>query len=309
MGKRLLIAVDDTDASRRAIRYVAYLAGMIDQLRCQLLFVLPAESSAKADPAGSEPKTHRDDDHLSAVPDGSAKVILEQGRDILQKKGALVEGIETIQRLPKEGVAEAILDYGLQNRMSAVVAGRRRRSTLKKTFLGSVSADLVEQSTCLPVWIVGSEPPNDRFLVPVDGSESALRAVDHLSQIFKDHSDTVFQFLHIVPRLGESCAIDYGPESSRLERLGLRGVHHCIDNFCAKAALLFQSAGLRENQIDIKVGQGLFHPGKAIVAEIRRGGFRTVIIGRRGMRRSLATGSVSRYVITKSDPITLWLVP
>jgi nucleotide-binding universal stress UspA family protein len=308
MGKRLLIAVDDTDSAQRAVRYIGYMAGTVKNLHCVLLHIQPAVSQFVRDAARSDPETREELDRLKSANAYASEALLERYQGMLHERGVTVDRIVTVSRPRKAGVAKTILDFSHENRLNAIVAGRRRLSPLKKTFLGSVSADLVEHSTFLPIWIVGSEPPNNRILVPVDGSESALRAVDHLGHMFRGHPDVQFQFFHVIPRMVESCPIDFGSGLERLERVGRRGAHHCIDNFYAKAVRLLEDAGLREQQIDIKVSERMINPGKGIVSEINRGDYRTVVIGRRGMNQSFFAGSVSRYLLGKTDQVTLWLV-
>ena len=308
MQKRLLVAVDETDASDRAIRYVGHLAGTIKDLHTVLLHIQPTVSRFVEDAARDDPDVQTELERLKSANRYASEALLERYQSVLHQAGALVDRVEAVSRPRREGVAKTILDYGHDHRLNAIVAGRRRLSKLKKAFMGSVSADLVEHSTCLPIWIVGSEPPNNRILVAVDGSESALRAVGHLSHIFRGNLDVRFQFFHVIPRMVESCAIDFGSGLERLERVGRRGAHHCIDNFHAKATDLFLKAGLNENQIDINVSERMINPGKGIVEEINRGDYRTVVVGRRGMNRSFFAGSVSRYLIGKTDQITIWLV-
>jgi nucleotide-binding universal stress UspA family protein len=308
MGKRLLIAVDDTDASQRAIRYVGHMAGLTRNTQSVLLHAQPAVSSFVKDAAQNDPETLEELNRLESATARASKALLERYQGMLRDMGVTVDRIATVSRPRKAGVAKTILDYGHENRLNAIVAGRRRLSTLKKTFLGSVSADLVEHSTFLPIWIVGSEPPNNRILVPVDGSEAALRAVEHLAHIFQGNPDVRFQFFHVIPRMIESCPIDFGSGIDRLERVGRRGARHCIDNFYAKAIDLLEAAGLSEQQIDIKVSERMINPGKGIVAEINTGDYRTVVIGRRGLNQSFFAGSVSRYLLNKTDHVTLWLV-
>ena len=310
MAKRLLVAVDDSDASRRAVHYVGFLAGMITDLHSTLLHVRPGASpygedaAREQDPsAGSGPK------HFEDGREGASAALLRRFRMLLEGMGGQVQRIEAVSRTCQEGVAKTILDYGYETRCDAIVAGRRGLSALKTAFLGSVSSTLFEHSFALPIWIVGSETPNQRILVAVDSSECSLRAVAHVAHMFHGNADLIFHFFHVIPSLTESCGIDFGHEPKRLEREGRRGVHHCIDHFCAKATGLFKAADLRPDQIEIEVTERLLNPGKGIVAEIERGDFGTVVMGRRGMGRSFFTGSVSRYVMERAAHATLWLVP
>lgn len=310
MAKRLLVAVDDTDASRRAVRYVGFLAGLIDDLHTTLLHVPPEATPFAADAAARG--RPQDGSGLKPLEDAQADAsaaVLQPFHKKLEETGVRADRIQAVSRPAKGGVAKTILDYGYENRCDAIVAGRRGLSAIKTAFLGSVSAALFEHAFALPIWIVGSETPNPRFLVAVDSSEGSLRAVEHVAQVFQGNAHLIFHLFHVIPSLTESCGIDFGHEPKRLEREGRRGVRHCIDHFCAKATALFEAAGLRADQIDIEVTERLLNPGRGIVDEIERGAYGTVVMGRRGMSRSFFTGSVSRYVMERTAETTLWLVP
>jgi hypothetical protein len=56
-------------------------------------------------------------------------------------------------------------------RYNAIVVGSRKISRLQQVFMGSVSANLVEHSEFIPVWIVDGEVTPDKIMVAVDGSE------------------------------------------------------------------------------------------------------------------------------------------
>jgi nucleotide-binding universal stress UspA family protein len=284
------------------------MAGMIRDLRSVLIHVQHCDPKFIEDAAHQDALALEDLDRLQATRSYASEALLERYQGMLQDGGILVERVVTVSCPQKEGVAKIILNCGHEIRSRAIVVGRRGLTALKKKFLGSVSTDLVAQTTVMPIWVVGREPTNDRILVPVDGSESALRAVEHLCQMFTGNTDMKFQFYHVIPRMIESCPIYGGPGQDRLERAGRRGSRHCIDDFYARASSLFTAAGLDEKQMDIKIAESMLNPGKGIVAELNRGDYRTVIIGRRGRHRSFLAGSVSRYLMDRTDQITIWLV-
>jgi nucleotide-binding universal stress UspA family protein len=106
----------------------------------------------------------------------------------------------------------------------------------------------------------------------------------------------------------ESCGIDFGDGRKRLEMVGQRGAHHCIDHFYAKSLARFKAAGIGRHQIEIQILEKELNPGKAIIRVATEGNFGTLVIGRRGINRSFFTGSVSRYVLNRAENMALWLV-
>ncbi len=308
MEKEIMVAVDDSPHSRQAVRYVAGLAGSVGDLQCRLVNVQPSVSPFLVAEASKEQRAQQALEHLRAAHAEAAALVLSAQRQALCEMGFPTERIETVSLADQEGLAKTLLDYGQTNRVDAIVIGRRDLSILPKPFMGSVTANLVENSTFLPIWIVDGEVRSTRLMVAVDGSESAMRVVDHLTHIFKNNHKVKFHLLHVIPRLVESCGIDFGDGRKRLEMVGKRGAHHCIDHFYAKSLARFKSAGIGTHQIEIQILEKELNPGKAIIRTAKEGNFGTLVIGRRGINRSFFTGSVSRYVLNRAEDMALWLV-
>ncbi|MBL0712459.1 MAG: universal stress protein [Desulfosarcina sp.] len=308
MEKQILIAVDDSPPSRLAVHYVARLAQVISDLKCTLIHIQPAISQFLVAAAAKDSQSRQALEHLRAAHTEASQLILDHQHQALTTLGIPNADITTVSLPRQEGLAKTLLDYGQAQKVDAIVTGRRDLSALQKPFMGRITADLVENSTFLPLWIVDGEVDSPRLMVAVDGSESSLRAVDHLGFMFNGNRSVKFHLMHVIPRLVESCGIDFGSGRERLEMIGRRGAYHCIDNFYGKALALFKAAGIEERQIEIQTLEKKLNPGKAIIQAAIEGDFGTLVIGRRGINRSFFTGSVSRYIINRVENIALWLV-
>ncbi|MDJ0887739.1 MAG: universal stress protein [Desulfobacterales bacterium] len=308
MPKEIMVAVDDSPPSRQAVRYVAGLAESVDGLRCRLVHVQPAISPFLAAEAPKDKQSRQALEHLRAAHAETAALVLNKQHRAMCENGFPEERIETVSLADEEGLAKTLLDYGQANRVDAIITGRRDLSALKKPFMGSVTANLVENSTFLPIWIIDGAVRSSRLMVAVDGSESAMRVIEHLTHVFGGNHKVKFHLLHVIPRLVESCGIDFGDGRNRLEMVGKRGAHHCIDHFYSKSLARFKAAGIGTHQIEIQILEKELNPGKAIIRTAKEGDFGTLVIGRRGINRSFFTGSVSRYVINRAENMALWLV-
>jgi nucleotide-binding universal stress UspA family protein len=308
MQKEVLIAVDDSPPSRQAINYMAKLSAVVGTLRCTLVHVQPAISEFLVAEAAKDPQSHQALEHLQAAHAEASQLILKRRRQDLIELDIPEAAIATESLPCREGVAKTLLDRGHDHSVHAIVTGRRDLSALQKPFMGRVTADLVENSTFLPIWIVDGEVQSRRLMVAVDGSESAMRAIDHLCAIFEGNREVKFHLLHVIPRLVESCGVDFGEGRDRLEMVGRRGAHHCIDHFYTKTLARFEAAGIGKDQIETQILEKKLNPGKAIIQTASEGRFGTLVIGRRGINQSFFTGSVSRYVINRAEDMALWLV-
>lgn len=308
MPKQILVAVDDSPPSHQAVRYIADLSQMIDRLHCILVHIQPSIPQFLISEARKDHQSQQALEQLRAAhAEASLSILKRQGQG-LTDMGFPATGIETASFPRQEGLAKTLLDYARKRDVAAVVTGRRDLSILQKPFMGRVTADLVENSTVLPIWIVDGKVRSSRLMVAVDGSESSMRVIEHLSHIFEGNQDVTFHLLHVIPRLVESCGIDFGEGRNRLEMVGKRGAHHCIDHFYDKALVKFKAAGIQAQQIEIRILENKLNPGRSIIQTADEGQFGTLVIGRRGINRSFFTGSVSRYAINRAENMALWLV-
>ena len=214
--------------------------------------------------------------------------------------------------LPRKfGAAKDILEYGTALLYDAIIVGRRGLSGLAEVFVGSVSANIVDNSQLLPVWLVDEKKTDARgIMVAVDGSESSLRAVDHLLSYSAGIPILPSRFFHVAPRLSDVCPIDFAEtDISAIEAVIKQGDNACIDRFYAHALKKLGDAGITERQIRIEVSKGGFRVGKAILEAYRKGHFGTLVVGRRGMNKQFFTGSVSRYLVNQFSRGGLWVVP
>lgn len=308
MAKEILIAVDDSPASHQAVRYVSGMAETVGSLKCCLVHVQPVISQFLIAEAPKDPQSQQALGHLREAHAETSQLILDRQSQALKALKFPERDIVTVSLPGQDGVAKSLLDYGQSQKIDVIVTGRRDLSSLQKPFMGRVTADLVENSTFLPIWIVDGEVRSSKLMVAVDGSESSMRAIDHLCYVFHGNHDVHFHLLHIIPRLTESCGIDFGDGRERLEMVGQRGAHHCIDHFYRKAIERFKAAGIGTHQIESQILKKKLNPGKAIIQAAIQGGFGTLVIGRRGINRSFFTGSVSRYVTNRAENMALWLV-
>ena len=308
MNKQILVAVNDAAPSHQAVRYIADLAQMTDNLHYHLVHIQPGISQFLKNGVSRDPQSQQALEDLRTAHAEASQVLLNRQRLALQEMGVSSARIETTSLPRQEGLAKTLLDHAHTRKVAAIVAGRRDLSILQKPFMGRVTADLVENSNLLPIWIVDGAVRSPRLLVAVDGSESSMRAIHHVCEIFQGDQRTKFHLLHVIPRLIESCGIDFGDGRHRLEMVGKRGAHHCIDDFYGQTLAQFNSAGISAKQVDVQIIENKLHPGKAILQAAFEGRYSTLVIGRRGINRSFFTGSVSRYVINRAENMALWLV-
>ncbi|MCF8081318.1 MAG: universal stress protein [Desulfobacterales bacterium] len=309
MKRKILVAVDDSFHSKHCIRYLVSIAGVLPSLNFTLVHIQPSISQFLLDDAKRSMKAKVELKKIQRRNREAAEELLTGIQTQMAKSGIDAGRIQTQTLAKNLGVAKDIIELAQEGRYDAIAAGRRGLTGMQELFLGSLTAKLVEHSAVIPVWIIDGEVPNPRILLAVDGSESAFRALDHVCFMIGDHPETRLTLFHVVPRLGDYCSIDFSQPDLEMESFIVEGDKRCLADFYAHAMKTCRSAGIEKERIEVKESKRKVGVGKTIVEEARKGGYGTVVIGRRGSGRAFFMGSVSRYVLGKSSNRAVWLIP
>ena len=309
MEKMLLMAVDDTFHSRKSMEYAAGLGSMVKNLQFTILNVHPKISEFLLEDAKLDPKARSALKEVTKKNQENSNKILDESKKTIKKLGIDESRIKTVSQQQTMGTAKTILDYGKQSLCDAIIMGHRGMSRLAESFMGSVTNGVLEHTSATPVWAVGGNAKPSNILVAIDGSESALRAVDHVSFMVGDSPDSEITLLHITPRLRDYCTIEFDEEGDDIRDVIIKSDMQCVEGFYVHAKNIFTEAGLKESQINIKEVKSVLKIGKTIVEEAEKTGYSTIVIGRRGINNSFFMGSVSSYVLQNAKDCAVWLVP
>jgi nucleotide-binding universal stress UspA family protein len=309
MKKKILVAVDGSIYSRKAIEYTVKMESVIKDLNYTLLNIHPKISEFILEDAMAGDKARSLLKEVTTRNYENSIRILNNAKSIMMKLGVDENQIETVSRPVVRGTAKAILDYGRKSLCDAIVAGRRGISRLAEVFMGSVTNSVLEHTSVTPVWAVSGDVKSLKIMVAVDGSESALRSMDHVIFMVGENPDIRITLLHVIPRFRDYCEIEFDDKEDLLEEVITQGDKRCIDEFYAHAQQKVKEAGLKKSQIDIKQVTSTIGIGKSIVDEVKKGNFGTVVVGRRGADDSLFLGGVSRFVLANIANRAVWLVP
>jgi nucleotide-binding universal stress UspA family protein len=310
MQKKILAAIDDSPHSRLAVDYAVRMKDLVPGLGFTLLHIQPPVSQFLIDEAKRSGQAQTELNRAVARNAEGSRGLLAKYKDLMVRAGVAEAAIELLT-LPRHlGLAKDILDHAQNGLFDAILLGRRGISSMQQMFMGSVSAHLIQNSPVIPVWLVDGNVNSRLVLAAVDGSESALRAVDHLAFMLSGNPHVKIRFFHVAPRLKDYCEIDFAQKAGdALEAMLVQGDKRCMDDFFSAALAKLHSAGFQESQVETQTAATLLNVGETILEAARDGGFGTIVMGRRGMNRSFFGGKVSYYVSQKLSDAALWLVP
>jgi nucleotide-binding universal stress UspA family protein len=309
MEKKILITVDGSIHSRKAIEYCVELRSMIKSMNYVLINIQPKISDFLIQESHLDSKAKAVIREIADKNHAHSMKILDHSMETMIKLDVKEKHIEKVSLPSLKGTAKEILDYAKQTICDAIVVGNRGTTKLTEAFRGSIANNIIEYTDTIPVWAVGGNIITTKVILAVDGSETSLRAVDHVAFMFSGNTSIEITLLHVAPKLRDYCAIDFKKDTDMMEDIIARGDKLCIDNFYNQAQKMLADAGIRKSQIHILEVESKFSIGKTIVQNAKKLGGGTLVVGRRGANDSFFMGSVSNYIIANACDCAVWLVP
>ena len=305
-----MLAVDDSTHSRQAVNYAVKMSSAVKDLHYVLFNVQPMISTYLHDEAVKNMKVKAELDKLHKKNVEKANSLLNGYKDQMMGMNVETDRIETITTPSIHGLAKDILGFAQTKGYDAIVVGRRGLSKIQEKFMGSATVELVEHSRVIPVWIIDGQVASNNILVAVDGSESSLRALDHVSFMVSDNENTHLSLFHVKPGGGGNfgqAAFDEGA-SEELKRIISRGNERSVHEFHARGIQILKNAGIGEDRYEIQMIEKVRNVGKAVIEKAEKENFGTIVVGRSGASKSFFMGSVSRHIINNTANRALWVV-
>jgi nucleotide-binding universal stress UspA family protein len=148
LNKNFLIAVDDSDNSRRAVQYAGHVLGKMEGVHATLLHVIP-DPEEDYFPEEEQKKQWLEKYRLKM------EKVLDEYRRILVAEGFPDNRVDT--RLPLRycpSMAECILSERDDRRYGTIVVGRQGLSRKEEFLFGSISSKIVNHARNCTVWVV-----------------------------------------------------------------------------------------------------------------------------------------------------------
>jgi nucleotide-binding universal stress UspA family protein len=314
--KRILVALDGSEQSFEAVRYVIQVFPP-NRMQVVLFHVLTKVPESFWDIEKNSAFRHQ----LAPVAawamqqERAMQEFMERSQQLFVDRGVPQKAVQVKIRDREVGIARDIAREA-QKDYDAVVVGRWGMSKIKDFVWGSIANKLVGHLVQSPLWVVGGSPRPGKYLVAMDGSDEAMRAVDYVGDILggTDCAVTLFHVLRGFEflSLGFEGAFVPSPEVLGGEEIKaeFQRAEEAMKTVCTQAIDRLEQAGIKRDQINTKIVAGAASRAKAIVEAAKNEGYGTIVVGRRGLSRveEFFMGRVSSKVMQLAKDMAVWVV-
>ncbi|MCK8601583.1 universal stress protein [Desulfoferrobacter suflitae] len=307
---RILIAVDGSNHSLNAVRYVGRYCS--HGVFVNFIHILPKKPEQvfwqvnldEAFIATMKARYQRWEQEQRRA----GRAVLESARHHLVRCGFRENRLHTMLCERQTGTAADIVAEA-QNDYQALVIGRRGLNKMDSLFLGSVSNRIVELLKDTPVWLIGGDVRSMRILVAVDGSHNSAKAVEYLAGCALSGTAEI-ALCHVVRGLDSFGAPVFELDqdmATRLEASLRAGLTKMFDDYRERLV----KAGISAQRISTKYLPHSFSRAGDLLRAARQGGYGTIVMGRRGISkvRQFLLGRVTVKVLNGADDLAVWIVP
>lgn len=309
MGKKILLAVDDSVYSKQAVKYAARIASAVENITYTLFNVKPLVSQILIEGAEADPEAKAQVNTLVRRNTEAARRVVENLKDFMVGEGIRENRVQSVTESTHLGMAKDILNRAEEGLYDAILMARRGLTPSRDFFIGTIAAKVMEHALKIPVWIVNGETISMKFLLAVDGSENSQRAVDYLIDMVGANPDLKLTLFHVLPYLSHYYSVDFERENPHLQEVLQHEDKRRMEDFYEKLYPRLETAGLRRSQIEIKSSIRSYDISTAILGEAKTGHYGTVVIGRRGEREAFFTGRIAMRLVQKVSNQALCVVP
>lgn len=312
--RRILLSTDGSQHSLRSARYVAELYKDVSDFHITILSISP-----------TIPPIYREEGHVPAIRrqfmdwkkrrEEEARDYTDAAAKILLMRGFKKSHIKIRYSQQTVGVARDIIRAVDAGKYDACVVGKKGMGWFDSVFLGSITGKLLEISEDHPVWLVEGKVRGARkVLIAMDETMHAVDLARYAGTMLKGVDGVVFDFYHYCTPFTEGLSPQERKKLKELESLALKREKEEMTHFFdyAKKALLDMGVADKSIRYDFQVDQSA-HPKKvteAILTHLKKGGYGTLLIGRKGAThaREFRIGSIAMRTIAGAKDCAVWVV-
>ncbi len=191
MQKKILITVSEETSHLYGVRFAGSFFRNKRAVSATLFYVAPRADFAETRSVAADLKMER------AI-QKRAKAALDKARQKLLHAGFAEDKVNADFTVNQFGTVKDIIRKAKSGKYDAVLLGRRGYIFFESLMASSVTREMLAKDLDFPVWICKNPEENrGNVLVCVDGSDAALRMVDHAGFMLAEQTEHSITLFHV----------------------------------------------------------------------------------------------------------------
>jgi nucleotide-binding universal stress UspA family protein len=291
IDQKILLGVDGSEASMQAVTAAGALMQHRNSSKITLFYGAP-------------------DPHLSsltkllrltpAAVEEYRKVLSLQEHRVLERAEKVLLGMEfEAERVTIRGEgkchdpASRMLQLATSEGFEVIALARSSSPRLKRVLMGSVTSRLIHLADEKAVWVIDPPIASPNVLVALVGAPISRRVMEHVIRYFSHLKESRFTFFHVVPPLPpqywDNTRILTEQEQKELEIQIARWTKEYADRvreIADEGKERLVKAGVHEENVTFKAQAVDIGMARDILAELVRGNYGILVVGRKGSRET-----------------------
>jgi len=285
MRKHLLVTVSEQSRYLHGVRFVESFFRDKSAVKVTLFYVAPRIDAPKGTTDLAQRQMNMKTNEIYMKRGQEA---LDRGCELLIRRGFPPEQVLCRLIAKQFGTVKDIAREGRLGAYDAVVLGRRGYTVFESVLSDSVTKAMMGHDVDFPLWICRQPEQGRRnVLLCVDGSESSLRAADHVGFMVEKEKDHAVAIFHVDTGHGMS-----------------------VESIVDEAWNKLRENGVEEERISSSVARSS-RAVKTILDEVERKRYAAVAVGRVGVQKGRLkewmVGSRSMKLLESMEKAALWV--
>ena len=312
--KRILLATDGSNFARSSAAYLADLYKGASDLKVTVLNILPSVPPLyREEPY--DPQIGRDYAVWKRKRGEEAKKYTEEAMEVLQRRGFRKSHLHAKHAPQIVGVARDIIREADAGHYDACAMGKKGMGWLHDIFLGSITSKLLEISENHPLWLVsGNEWKSRKVLVAMDHTPKAVLLARYVGEMLHGLDGVQIHLYHYCAPFAENLTQKEREKMKEIEKRMVERDREEMDHFFDEAQKSLEDLGYDKKALgtrfDYDKSASTKKVSPAILKELRKGKYGTLVLGRKGstQAREFRLGSVVLKTVSEAENCAVWLV-
>ena len=289
--QKILLGVDGSEAAMQAVTAAGTLMQFRNSSRITLFYGAPDPHLSsltkllRLTPAAVE--------EYQRVLSLQEHRVLERAEKVLLDMGYEAERVTIRGEGKCHDPAGRMLQLATSEGFEVIALARSSAPRLKRVLMGSVTSRLIHLADEKALWVIDPPIASPNVLVALVGAPISRRVTEHVIRYFSHLTESKFTFFHVVPPLPpqywDNTRILTEQEQKELELHIARWTKEYADRvrkIADEGKERLVKAGVHEENVTFKTQAVQVGMARDILAELVRGNYGILVVGRKGSRET-----------------------